>query len=32
METDWRAKLKEYNIPFSDMISMRKFLGDEVKI
>ena len=32
MEQDWRAKLKEFNIAYSESISMRKFLGDEVKI
>lgn len=32
MEQDWRDKLSEYNLQFSDGISMRKFLGDEVKI
>lgn len=32
MENDWRERLKEYNIDFSEGISMRRFLGDEVKI
>ncbi len=32
LEQDWRQTLIEYNIIFSASVTMRSFLGDEVKI
>lgn len=32
LEHDWRHKLGEYRIVFSPTVTMRNFLGDEVKI